>query len=310
MNAIFRAFGGHGVRLRTLQLLVAISLLIDCSMAPRQANAQSGSDQLALSAPVIFQLEMSTEVPLEIRVAPESAAPAEARVLVRGLPASISLSNGRQFDSGVWALRIDDLPGLKIAVPASLGGDTQPALTYSIELSIAVVTPERSVLAETKSMLVIVPSKAPATIPEHSVEMSAAVADGESKPAKATALEADDSPTTEAAPRSEQGEQAPQQVRKSFSSEEMQRIEMFMASGAENLQAGQINVARLFYRRACEMGWAPGAIALAKTYDPAELEGTIGGVQPDAKLAKQWYQKALELGSPEAQRRLTRLESR
>jgi TPR repeat protein len=92
----------------------------------------------------------------------------------------------------------------------------------------------------------------------------------------------------------------------------MQSIEMLMTKGEENRRGGQINVARLFYKRAADMNWAPGAMALASTYDVAELErlGARGGIQPDAKLAKQWYEKARELGAAEAQQRLIRLGSR
>jgi TPR repeat protein len=81
---------------------------------------------------------------------------------------------------------------------------------------------------------------------------------------------------------------------------------VFMQKGDENLRQGNINLARLFYKRAADAGWAPGAFALAQTYDAHELArlNVLGGIQPDPKLATQWYEKARDLGSDTARQRL------
>jgi TPR repeat protein len=52
-------------------------------------------------------------------------------------------------------------------------------------------------------------------------------------------------------------------------------------------------------------------MALAGTYDPVELARLrVAGVQPDVALARQWYEKARELGAKEADERLRQLGSR
>jgi TPR repeat protein len=53
---------------------------------------------------------------------------------------------------------------------------------------------------------------------------------------------------------------------------------------------------------------AQAALALASTYDPDELDRLlVVGIKPDQDLARRWYERATELGAPEAERRLKRL---
>ena len=85
-----------------------------------------------------------------------------------------------------------------------------------------------------------------------------------------------------------------------------------MERGDASMDEGKITAARLFYQAAAEIGWAPAAFALANTYDGNELARTnvVGGVRPDPALAQKWYEKARELGSAEASRRLQAAETR
>jgi hypothetical protein len=80
------------------------------------------------------------------------------------------------------------------------------------------------------------------------------------------------------------------------------------AKGQEQLDRGNIYAARKFFERAAEIGLAQSAVALAATYDPDELAKlAVVGLQPDPAAARQWYEKARELGAPEAVDRLRRL---
>src|SRR5262249_51610371 len=81
--------------------------------------------------------------------------------------------------------------------------------------------------------------------------------------------------------------------------------------GDEMIAAGDIGPARLLLQRAAEAGDPRAAVLLATTYDPLLLEtrGVIG-VAPDIKMARSWYEKAQQLGSTEASRRLEFLASR
>ena len=88
-------------------------------------------------------------------------------------------------------------------------------------------------------------------------------------------------------------------------------IAMLVKRGEEFLKAGDISTARLFLRRAASAGDAQAALALGATYDPAVMaEQGVLGIAPDPAQARNWYEKAAELGSSEASRRLERLASR
>ena len=75
------------------------------------------------------------------------------------------------------------------------------------------------------------------------------------------------------------------------------------------LAAGDIPPARLLLERAAEAQEAGAALMLAQTYDPTVL-GTqdTRNITPDPALARSWYQRAAQLGSADAQRRLSQLQ--
>ncbi len=75
------------------------------------------------------------------------------------------------------------------------------------------------------------------------------------------------------------------------------------------LATGDISAARLLLKRAAEGQDATAAMMLAETYDPAVLGSQdIRNVTPDPAMARNWYQRAAQLGSPDAQRRLSQLQ--
>jgi hypothetical protein len=75
------------------------------------------------------------------------------------------------------------------------------------------------------------------------------------------------------------------------------------------LASGDISPARLLLQRAAEAQEASAALMLAQTYDPTVL-GTqdIRNITPDPAQARTWYQRAAQLGSVDAQRRLSQLQ--
>jgi len=79
----------------------------------------------------------------------------------------------------------------------------------------------------------------------------------------------------------------------------------------ELLATGDVKAARVLLMRAAESHDARAALALAKTFDPAVSRQSSladkGG--PDLVQARNWYQRAREWGSPEAQRLLDALAS-
>jgi hypothetical protein len=117
-----------------------------------------------------------------------------------------------------------------------------------------------------------------------------------------------------------------------------EEIEALVARGRKLIVAGDIPSARLVLQQAADAGNATAALELGATYDPIELRkldaldaifapptipvGTFGNIErkadgkierkalPDSAMARTWYQRAKDLGSPEAADRLERLSRR
>jgi hypothetical protein len=87
-----------------------------------------------------------------------------------------------------------------------------------------------------------------------------------------------------------------------------ERAVRLLQKGDEELAEGRVGAARQLYERAADMGLAQAAMALAATYDAAELTGpNLRNVQPDAGQARRWYERARALGASDADQRLARL---
>jgi len=77
------------------------------------------------------------------------------------------------------------------------------------------------------------------------------------------------------------------------------------------IASGDVAAARLVLRRAADAGDAGAAMALAGTYDPANLAKLgVHGIVPDLAMARSWYEKARTFGSAEAAQRLEMLASK
>jgi hypothetical protein len=83
---------------------------------------------------------------------------------------------------------------------------------------------------------------------------------------------------------------------------------ILLRRGDQSIKEGNIAAAQQFYRRAADYGLAEAATALGTTYDPTELARMKAvGVRPDPALARQWYEKARELGAHDTDARVGRL---
>lgn len=93
--------------------------------------------------------------------------------------------------------------------------------------------------------------------------------------------------------------------------DDRERALQLHARGLEQLELGNIVAARRFFELATEAGLPQSVMALAGTYDPAEL-ARLGafGPRPDVEVARNWYRKAREMGAADAEQRLQRLGSR
>jgi hypothetical protein len=266
---------------RKLSAISALCIALTAGMSTANhglmARALAASNDVIINIPDVLQLDAGVQQPFPLSIAQSDAVPKNAMLLINGLPTSSVLSAGRLFASGTWALRLVDLDGLKI--------ETTPSANENIQLTLSVVTLDGQPVAERTVNLAVAP---PGARPEAGAPSPALPSAAPSAPA-----------TTAAAPGATPAQRA-------------QDIRRLMKDGDTNLTAGKIQVARLFYRRAAEQGWAQGALAMARTYDPKELAKIIivGAVPADVALAKQWYEKAKALGSAEADGELQRFSQR
>ncbi len=73
------------------------------------------------------------------------------------------------------------------------------------------------------------------------------------------------------------------------------------------LTSGDAAGARVMFGVLAEHGSRDGALGLAETYDPHHFAARMSGVEPNERLAREWYQRAVELGSQRAAKRLDAL---
>jgi hypothetical protein len=87
-----------------------------------------------------------------------------------------------------------------------------------------------------------------------------------------------------------------------------EELAMLLKRGHEYLRNGDIAAARLVLRRAANAGNAQAALTLGATFDPIVF-GEMGvlGFAADPVQARAWYERAGQLGSSEAARRIERL---
>ena len=86
-------------------------------------------------------------------------------------------------------------------------------------------------------------------------------------------------------------------------------LKEMVREGDKLLSRGDVVAARAMYERAAAMGSAPAALAMGTTYDPRRLWGLgVFGMVGNKERARQWYQRADELGHPDAKARLRALQ--
>jgi TPR repeat protein len=87
-------------------------------------------------------------------------------------------------------------------------------------------------------------------------------------------------------------------------------VALLMKRAKDLLSTGDIPAARLLLRRAADAQEAVAALLLAQTYDP-DILGTqdVRNINPDPAMARNWYAKAAQLGSADAQRRLAQMQN-
>jgi TPR repeat protein len=84
-----------------------------------------------------------------------------------------------------------------------------------------------------------------------------------------------------------------------------------LARGQEAERHGDISGARRLYATAADHGSATAARSVGRLYDPAYLKQmALGGIDPDADLARHWYKRAVAMGDAQAAPLLQALAAR
>ena len=264
------------------------------------AEAQATRGTYSISIAAMLLAEPGVETPLPIQIAPSDNLPKSSFIRIRGLPPSVTLSEGHVIAAGSWAVPLSALPTLKLAAPIAGTGKS--------ELTVALVGIDGTVWAESKAALAVI---AAASLPVGNHGQAQPVQTTVATVGPANPASKADVPPAITLPESSAGSSASKApTRTPIKPEDNERAQGLIARGDDMLADGDVAGARLYYQRAADLGLARAAVLLAETYDPEELgRWRITGMRPDVKMARRWYEQALQLGAPEADARLRRLPS-
>ncbi|MEZ5855550.1 MAG: hypothetical protein R3D67_12725 [Hyphomicrobiaceae bacterium] len=302
---------------------------------PPPAGVLQASDTVSLVVPKMLLAAPASDVALAIRIERIAALPPNSFVKIKGLPAKIALSEGHAIAPGSWAVPLKALDGLRLFVPAGLGGKS--------DVAISVVSVDGGVLATTRMALVVAAAavpprettsarpanpvvRRPARTPSAAAPRVARVPAVEAPPPPAAApalprgsgASAETSERTKRAglaaivPHAAEPKNETDADRQQMSPESREQAREFIAKGKARLAQGNVSLARLFFERAADIGDPEAAIAMGDTFSPTELahRGVIG-VQPNVAEARRWYERARDLGAGAiALRKLERLGRR
>lgn len=265
---------------RALPRLLALAALLLAATVPHPAAAQQAP---AISIASSITIEAPSQSALTISVGPADRIPRNSFIRLRGLPPTAALSEGHSIAPGAWAIALSALRDLKLTMPASAPS--------RMEILVALVAIDGTVLAEARSTLLVGAPQTPA-----------------GAPLSATVLRATPNTAPPPAPGVQKAPVPPRSAVPNMTPEDRERALRLLKRGQDELADANLSSARLFFERAADAGLAEAALALGATYEVAELQRlNIRGVQGDNKEARRWYERAAQLGAPEASQRLQRL---
>jgi hypothetical protein len=264
--------------------LILVSVAFSGAFAQQPPGApRSEPPHIRIAATIVA--EPGSQIRLPIDVGATEALPRGCFVRLQGLPSTVSLSDGFTVQPGWWIV-----PAVGLA---ELRANVSPATAGQFEILVNLMATEGRLLAEAKTVLVI--GSSTAVLP---VEQSSAVPQQRQEVAM----------PTQAGPRGQLDQTTSPAGPKELSAEDATRAEKLVAQGERYLADANIEAARQFFRRAADIGYAVAAIKLGTTFDPVELARLgLRDVAADRALASKWYERARELGAPEAAERLARL---
>jgi hypothetical protein len=235
--------------------------------------------------------------PLELGVSVDAPAPGMT-VTIKWMPAGARLTAGRRASANEWRVPAQIISDAAIIPPTDFVGELNLAAELRGTDGATLVTAFVRLTwtsAQTGSAAVSAASTAapppPPVAPAPQQPQAAASPPPAAAPAVATPqAQAQAEPIRELSPN---------------------EIAALVRRAQELLASGDLQGTRLLLMRAADAHDARAALLLAKTFDPIALRqfsvATDSG--PDLAQARNWYQRAREWGSPEAQRQLDALAS-
>jgi hypothetical protein len=274
-----------------LAALAGSTILLFFALAPEPARGQA-SQRPTITVASTVSVEAAGQVALRIAVGPPDAVPPRSFVRLRGLLPTAALSEGHSIAPGAWAVAVAALPNLKLRLPEGAGGRS--------EIIITLVSVDGTVLAEARSALVVASAPRQPEPPRSQREASPS----------ATQVMRAGAATQRPPDAIEPKGPAPPTAGQIMTSQDRDRALRLLKRGDQELEEGNVAGARLLYERAADAGLAQAAMALAGTFDESEFARlNVHGIQPDAKEARRWYERARQLGASEAEPRLGRLRA-
>jgi hypothetical protein len=220
-------------------------------------------------------------IPLGLQIDGETTS---AALEIRDLPPGTTLSVGRPLGTGQWRVPAGDVGSALVHPPAGFSGTLQ----FAAELRLA--------------------NDAIADSGEFRLQWPRAPTQPAANQSTAEAVDRSTSTTKQLATSTPAARNTDHHV--AVSPSDRDQIELLIALSQKFMSQGDVATARILLRRAAEVGDARAALALGATYDPVMLAIVRArGVAADLSLARDWYKKASDFGSQEAEDRLKLLTS-
>ncbi|MEJ2125260.1 MAG: hypothetical protein P8Y47_10770 [Alphaproteobacteria bacterium] len=100
-------------------------LLIICLCSIAGVAHAAPPKQPAIEAAPLIWAAPSSETPLNLRIVAKETIPSHVVLTVRGVPAPVKLSEGKQFGKGVWVVPLKSISKVKLNTPAGASGKAE-----------------------------------------------------------------------------------------------------------------------------------------------------------------------------------------
>jgi hypothetical protein len=203
---------------------------------------------------------------------------------ITGLPEQAYLTAGVKSLEGNWTLKPSELAEVKLVVPRSDVAQFDMEVSAVDELTGTLAAPTKAVKVELQRALPQSP-EIPLT-PAGDGKVNSEIASTAIPPVAIV------SPVSAAPETAVEQSNAPSPIPKALS-----EADDLVSKGNALLESGDIIAARQFFTQASDLGNAQGSFGVARSYDPKVYEKlNVVGLQPDEKMAAEWYKKAADAG--------------